>query len=124
MLDDFSARGPDELSLVRGELIELIEKDDDFGDGWYLGKHLQDGRTGLFPEGKDNFYRYDKYSDIASLHEACTACHNSFNTYGRKRRCSSTKLISRNHQVEYIYSNEPRQYYNDTNSGRRFTQCL
>ena len=21
-------------------------------NGWYLGKHLQNGRTGLFPEGK------------------------------------------------------------------------
>ncbi|MCJ1436827.1 polar growth protein [Xylographa pallens] len=48
--DDFEARSPDELSLVKGDKIELIERDDDFGDGWYLGKHLQDGRTGLFPE--------------------------------------------------------------------------
>lgn len=50
-LDDFQARSPDELSLARGDRIELVERDDDFGDGWYLGKHLQDGRTGLFPEG-------------------------------------------------------------------------
>jgi hypothetical protein len=39
------------LSLKKGDRIELIERDDDFGDGWYLGKHLQDGTTGLFPEG-------------------------------------------------------------------------
>ena len=51
-LDDFEARSPDELSLRKGERIELIERDDDFGDGWYLGKHIQDGKTGLFPEGK------------------------------------------------------------------------
>ena len=49
--DDFEARSPDELSLTKGDKIELVERDDDFGDGWYLGKHLQDGRTGLFPEG-------------------------------------------------------------------------
>ena len=49
--DDFEARSSDELSLIKGDKIELIERDDDFGDGWYLGKHLQDGRTGLFPEG-------------------------------------------------------------------------
>ena len=49
--DDFEARSPDELSLSKGDKIELIERDDDFGDGWYLGKHLEDGRTGLFPEG-------------------------------------------------------------------------
>lgn len=52
MTDDFEARSPDELSLLKGERIELIERDDDFGDGWYLGKHVQNGKVGLFPEGK------------------------------------------------------------------------
>lgn len=51
-IDDFEARSPDELSLQKGERIELIERDDDFGDGWYLGKHVQNGRVGLFPEGE------------------------------------------------------------------------
>ena len=51
LADDFDARSPDELSLKKGDRLELIEKDDEFGDGWYLGKHIVDGRTGLFPEG-------------------------------------------------------------------------
>jgi hypothetical protein len=38
------------LNLHRGERIELIEKDDEFGDGWFVGKHLKTGETGLFPE--------------------------------------------------------------------------
>ena len=42
----------DELSLVRGDYIELLEKDDDFGDGWYLGRHIESKRNGLFPEGR------------------------------------------------------------------------
>lgn len=50
--DDFEARSPDELSLRKGDRIELIERDDDFGDGWYLGKHIQNDKTGLFPEGE------------------------------------------------------------------------
>ncbi|KAI4171998.1 MAG: hypothetical protein LQ343_003907 [Gyalolechia ehrenbergii] len=50
VIHDFEARSPDELSLSKGERIELIERDDDFGDGWYLGKHLLNGKTGLFPE--------------------------------------------------------------------------
>ena len=50
-VDDFEARSPDELSLAKGDRIELIERDDDFGDGWYLGRHLLNGNTGLFPEG-------------------------------------------------------------------------
>jgi hypothetical protein len=49
--DDFSARSPDELTLSRGDRIELIERDDDFGDGWFLGKHMGNNTTGLFPEG-------------------------------------------------------------------------
>ena len=50
-IDDFEARSPDELSLSKGDRIKLIERDDDFGDGWYLGEHIQNGKTGLFPEG-------------------------------------------------------------------------
>jgi hypothetical protein len=49
--DEFLARSPDELSLRRGDRIELIERDDDFGDGWFLGKNTETGDNGLFPEG-------------------------------------------------------------------------
>ena len=52
LADDFSARSADELSLVKGDIVELIERDDDFGDGWYLGKHVKNGSSGLFPQGK------------------------------------------------------------------------
>jgi hypothetical protein len=52
LLDDFSARSSDELTLSKGDRVELIERDDDFGDGWYLGRHLTNGTTGLFPEGQ------------------------------------------------------------------------
>ena len=51
VIHDFVARSNDELSLAKGDRIELIEKDDDFGDGWYLGRHLTNAKTGLFPEG-------------------------------------------------------------------------
>jgi hypothetical protein len=51
-LDDFVARSPDELSLAKGDRVELVERDDDFGDGWYLGRHLTNGASGLFPEGQ------------------------------------------------------------------------
>ena len=49
--DEFQARSPDELSLARGDRIELIERDDDFGDGWFLGRNTASNETGLFPEG-------------------------------------------------------------------------
>ncbi|KAK0311881.1 polar growth protein [Friedmanniomyces endolithicus] len=50
VIHDFIARSTDELSLAKGDRIELIERDDDFGDGWFLGRHLGNGGTGLFPE--------------------------------------------------------------------------
>ncbi|KAI0005236.1 hypothetical protein F4779DRAFT_621103 [Xylariaceae sp. FL0662B] len=49
-IHDFQARSSDELSLAKGDRVELIERDDEFGDGWYLGRHLVNGNTGLFPE--------------------------------------------------------------------------
>jgi hypothetical protein len=49
--DDFTARSPDELTLKRGERVELIERDDEFGDGWFLGYHARTEESGLFPEG-------------------------------------------------------------------------
>ena len=51
-IDDFQARSSDELSLTKGDRVELLERDDEFGDGWYLGKHMANGNSGLFPEGR------------------------------------------------------------------------
>lgn len=39
------------MTLRRSERVELIELDDGFSDGWFLGKHLTRGGTGLFPGG-------------------------------------------------------------------------
>ncbi|KAK5236875.1 polar growth protein [Exophiala xenobiotica] len=47
--DDFDARGSDELTLRKSDQIELLELDEGFGDGWYLGRLLDQGTTGLFP---------------------------------------------------------------------------
>ncbi|KAK2797978.1 polar growth protein [Onygenales sp. PD_10] len=49
VVHDFEARGADELTLRRGDKVELLELDEGFGDGWYLGKHIIENRTGLFP---------------------------------------------------------------------------
>lgn len=50
VIHDFVARSSDELSLAKGDRVELIERDDEFGDGWYLGRHMVNGNSGLFPE--------------------------------------------------------------------------
>ena len=72
-IDDFEARSPDELTLIKGEKIELIERDDDFGDGWYLGKHMQNGKTGLFPEGLERIHE----ETLNSLLIVSYSLHNS-----------------------------------------------
>ncbi|KAK8120579.1 hypothetical protein PG999_004699 [Apiospora kogelbergensis] len=50
VIHDFLARSSDELSLAKGDRIKLIERDDEFGDGWFLGQHLNNDNSGLFPE--------------------------------------------------------------------------
>lgn len=50
VIHDFLARSSDELSLSKGDRVELIERDDEFGDGWFLGRHILNDNTGLFPE--------------------------------------------------------------------------
>ncbi|KAJ5601927.1 hypothetical protein N7510_011461 [Penicillium lagena] len=42
-------RGGDELTLRKGDQIELLELDDEYGDGWYLGRQLRTSKIGLFP---------------------------------------------------------------------------
>jgi hypothetical protein len=47
-LHDFVAEHEDEISFKSGEKIEVVEKDDEFGDGWWQGR-ATDGKVGLFP---------------------------------------------------------------------------
>ncbi|KAI5296852.1 polar growth protein [Ascosphaera atra] len=46
---DFAARSPDELTLRRNDRVELLQLDEGFWDGWWLGRHIADNRKGLFP---------------------------------------------------------------------------
>ncbi|KNE71792.1 hypothetical protein AMAG_20445 [Allomyces macrogynus ATCC 38327] len=45
---DFKAEDEDEVSFKTGEEIVVLERDDEFGDGWWMGR-TQDGQIGLFP---------------------------------------------------------------------------
>ncbi|SJX63295.1 related to BOI1-BEM1 protein-binding protein [Sporisorium reilianum f. sp. reilianum] len=47
-LHDFEAENPDEVSFKAGECILVVEKDDEYGDGWWQGTN-ESGHTGLFP---------------------------------------------------------------------------
>ncbi|KAH0558441.1 hypothetical protein GP486_004903 [Trichoglossum hirsutum] len=68
VVHDFEARSPDELSLSKNDRIELLERDDEFGDGWYLGRHLGNDQTGLFPEGtKTHTTLLQAHNDLAAV---------------------------------------------------------
>ncbi|KAJ3552054.1 hypothetical protein NP233_g12962 [Leucocoprinus birnbaumii] len=47
-LHDFVPENEDEVPFSAGERIEVVERDDLYGDGWYQGRNLS-GRVGLFP---------------------------------------------------------------------------
>ncbi|EPQ58889.1 hypothetical protein GLOTRDRAFT_135903 [Gloeophyllum trabeum ATCC 11539] len=48
-LHDFAPEHDDEVPFRAGERIEVLEKDDLYGDGWWQGRNLA-GQTGLFPQ--------------------------------------------------------------------------
>ncbi|KAF7347573.1 hypothetical protein MVEN_01513900 [Mycena venus] len=48
-LHDFLPEHEDEVSFRTGERIEVVEKDDLYGDGWWKGRNLA-GKVGLFPQ--------------------------------------------------------------------------
>ncbi|TFY59977.1 hypothetical protein EVJ58_g5442 [Rhodofomes roseus] len=48
-LHEFAPENPDEVPLKLGDKIEVIEKDDLYGDGWWKGRNPA-GAVGLFPQ--------------------------------------------------------------------------
>ncbi|KAI0941212.1 hypothetical protein AcV7_002842 [Taiwanofungus camphoratus] len=49
VLHEFTPENPDEVPLKVGERIEVVEKDDLYGDGWWQGRNAA-GKVGLFPQ--------------------------------------------------------------------------
>ncbi|BGP53427.1 hypothetical protein JCM8202v2_000986 [Rhodotorula sphaerocarpa] len=45
----FEAENEDELTFDRGERIVVLERDEQYSDGWYKGRNVR-GEVGLFPE--------------------------------------------------------------------------
>ncbi|KAF7302766.1 hypothetical protein HMN09_00911700 [Mycena chlorophos] len=48
-LHDFQPEHEDEVDFRVGEQIEVIERDDAYGDGWWKGRNVS-GKVGLFPQ--------------------------------------------------------------------------
>ncbi|KAI9222225.1 hypothetical protein BC828DRAFT_378987 [Blastocladiella britannica] len=47
-IHDFNAEDEDEVTFKTGEEIIVLERDAEFGDGWWMGR-TRDGQIGLFP---------------------------------------------------------------------------
>ncbi|KAI6127371.1 hypothetical protein EDD16DRAFT_1751122 [Pisolithus croceorrhizus] len=47
-IHDFRPENEDEIAFRAGDPIEVIEKDDQYSDGWWQGRNLE-GKIGLFP---------------------------------------------------------------------------
>lgn len=47
-LHTFTAENDDELSFSHGEFLTVLERDEQFGDGWWKGRNAR-GEEGLFP---------------------------------------------------------------------------
>ncbi|GAA93812.1 uncharacterized protein L969DRAFT_44015 [Mixia osmundae IAM 14324] len=47
-LHAFDAENPDEISFIAGERIDVVERDDQYNDGWWQGRNAA-GQVGLFP---------------------------------------------------------------------------
>lgn len=100
VVHEFNARSPDELNLAKGDRIELIEKDDDFGDGWYLGKHLHTGDKGLFPEGWFAF-------DLTSREEIAESAISVYNLCSQ-RHPQHFNGSETSRQVQHIHKRDQR----------------
>lgn len=46
----FKGRSEDELTVEKGDYIEVLEDDSAFNDSWYFGRNLTSFGTGLFPK--------------------------------------------------------------------------
>jgi hypothetical protein len=111
VVHDFIARSADELSLAKGDRIELIERDDDFGDGWFLGRHMNNGNTGLFPEGKHMHCIVNnalqgklRYLQPTSLHYTCAKGH-SVECRQQWRETCNRELVATNDQLRHYSIN-------------------
>ncbi|GAA5977063.1 hypothetical protein JCM11641_001289 [Rhodosporidiobolus odoratus] len=72
-LHTFEAENEDELAFEAGEVIAVLERDDQFGDGWFQGRN-QRGEIGLFPQSytsdrPPSFYPFEASALTSTVEE-------------------------------------------------------
>jgi hypothetical protein len=57
-LHDFLPEHEDEVTFRQGERIEVVERDDMYGDGWWQVSYIHSERAGYLPEDmRQNAYQ-------------------------------------------------------------------
>ncbi|SCZ92503.1 BZ3500_MvSof-1268-A1-R1_Chr5-2g07921 [Microbotryum saponariae] len=75
-LHDFEAENEDELSFAMGSKIVILERDDQYGDGWYQGRN-EAGEVGLFPQSYTSISPPSPEEDDDDVSLAETGRHSS-----------------------------------------------
>lgn len=83
-LHDFVPENADEVPFKAGERLLVLEKDDQYGDGWWLGQNSQ-GSTGLFPQSYTT-------SDAPDMEATMTDVQQAIEQLGRNRNKSNPSL--------------------------------
>ncbi|CAG8600886.1 4306_t:CDS:10 [Acaulospora morrowiae] len=84
----FNAVNDDEISFQRGDPIIVLEKDDIYADGWWLGQNIH-GHIGLFPMNYTSYSRPASHSSSGgSVQNSVekTATENNSNNGGRSTK--------------------------------------
>ena len=55
-LYDYEAQGDQELDLVEGDMVTILQREDDV---WWMGQKLNDGQSGMFPAAYVELYEGD-----------------------------------------------------------------
>lgn len=116
---EFIARSEDEVSLRKGDRVEVIETDRGFDDGWFIGKNMRTRKTGLFPRMFTTELLVNKNgggefvsptSAVAGSYDALTQSHNQ----QPHRQAPHQNTAQQNH---FNFS-QPQQRLNSQNKQR------
>lgn len=92
-IKQFNSRLGDELNLKIGDKIEVLADDNEYNDGWYMGKNLTTGEVGLYPKSFTQEL-VDETADSPSLLRSRSRRLASLNSQGQSSPVTHLPLLS------------------------------
>ncbi|KZT06474.1 uncharacterized protein LAESUDRAFT_736886 [Laetiporus sulphureus 93-53] len=93
VIHEFIPENPDEIPMRTGERIEVIDKDDEYQDGWWQGRNTA-GQVGLFPQSYTS-YKPPAIPSILAAQESANVSSSSSTVEASGRRTSSGSQLAR-----------------------------